>query len=188
MFKSAIAVVIAVLTMVGAAYAQTSAPANAQTAISPVKEKLIQRILQLWHVESVGETMLRQPIFEADRQARSLMQGRTTPDLQTAALKGIHEDANAFFKETSPIVLDSAKRLIPSTVVPLLAEKFTEEELRQIIAILESPVKAKFEALIPEIKQALEAKITADSSSTIQPKLAALNQHIGELIRTAIAP
>ncbi|MFI4939918.1 MAG: DUF2059 domain-containing protein [Burkholderiales bacterium] len=183
MLKSAIAVVIAFLTIVSSAYAQT-----AQTAISPAKEKLIQRVLQLWHVEAVGGTMLQQPILEAARQARSLMQGRTTTDLQTAALKGINEDANEFYKASLPIVLDSAQKLIPSTVVPLLAEKFTEEELRQIIAILESPVKAKFEALVPEIKLALGAKITADSSATIEPKLTALNQRIGERMRAAIAP
>ena len=115
------------------------------------------------------------------------MQGRTTPDLQAAALKGINEDAKEFFKVTSPIVLDSAQRLIPSTVVPLLAEKFTEEELRQIVAILESPVKDKFDALVPEIKQALGAKVVADTDSTIQPKLATLKQHAGERLRAAMA-
>jgi hypothetical protein len=187
MLKSAIAVVIAALTMVSSAYAQTSA-ASAQTAISPEKEKLIQQVLVLWRVETVGGTMLKGPVQEAERQARSLLQGRATTELQEAAMKGIEEDAAKFLKESAPIVLESTIRLVPSTVVPLLAEKFSEDELRQIIVILGSPVKIKFDALIPEIENSLGAKVVADTNPTIQPKLAALKQHTGERLRTAMAP
>jgi hypothetical protein len=180
MFRFAVAVAVAVMTMAVAA--------SAQTAISPAKEKLVQRVLQLWHVENVGLLMLQEPVAESLRQSRSLMQGRASTERQEAAMKDINEDARKFFEEATPVVSASAQKLIPSTVAPLLAEKFTEEELRQIIAILESPVKSKFEALIPQMQKALGEKIAADTAAKINPKLEDLKQRIGLRMRAAITP
>jgi len=80
------------------------------------------------------------------------------------------------------------RKAYPTTVAPILAQKFTEDELRQIIAILESPVKAKFEATVPELQKALGEKLAAESAKTINPKLETLKQEIGTRMRTAITP
>lgn len=178
MFRSAILIVLIAISGI----------ANAQTVIPPAKAQLIQRLLQLWHVDNIGVTMLQEPVAESLRQARSLLQGRASTERQEAAMKDIAADAKKFLDETTPLVRASAEKLIPTTVAPLLAEKFSEEELRQIIAILESPVKSKFEALIPEIQKALGEKIAAESASTINPKLEGLKKEIGERMRVAITP
>lgn len=161
---------------------------NAQSAISPAKEQLINRILQLWHVENVGMTMLQEPVAESLRQSRSLLQGRASTERQDAAMKEIGEFAKEFFDDTIPVVRSSAQKLIPTTVAPILAEKFSEEELRQIVTLLESPVKKKFEGLIPEMQSALGKKIALDTGPKINPKLEALKERIGLKMRAAIAP
>lgn len=70
----------------------------------------------------------------------------------------------------------------------MLAEKSTEEELRQIIATLESRVRAKCGALGPKITQAPGNKIAVNMAPKIKPKIETLNQQIGVRMRTAIAP
>jgi hypothetical protein len=178
MFRSPLAIIALAL----------ACAAHAQSSISPEKEKLIQQLLQLWHVENVALTMLQAPIDQSLRQARGLLQGRATEAQQAAALKDIAEYTKNFYLEAEPVVLGSAKKFIPSTVAPILAEKFSEQELRQIIALLESPVKSKFEKAIPEMQRALGQKIAAETGGQITPKMEKLQQQIGERMRTAITP
>jgi hypothetical protein len=189
---------ITMLGVSGVSHAQTTAPvspsaptavvASAPMVISPEKEKLIQRILQLWHVENVGMIMLQQPVAESIRQSNSLLQGRVSAEHQEAIMKEINQDTQKFMEDVAPTVHASALKLIPTTVEPILAEKFTEEELRQIISFLESKVKTKFEALVPEMEQSLGVKIAADTGPTINPKLVDLAKQIGLRMRTAITP
>ena len=200
MLKFVSTITFTVITMVGvsgATYAQTATPVSASAPatststaapISPEKEKLIQRILQLWHVENVGMIMLQQPVAESIRQSNSLLQGRVSAEHQEAIMKDINQDAQKFMEDVAPAVHASAMKLIPTTVTPMLAEKFTEEELRQIVAILESKVKSKFEAMVPEMEQALGVKIAADTGPTINPKLVELAKQVGLRMRSAISP
>lgn len=180
MFKSTIA--IALIAAAGAANAAGT------HAVSPAKQELVQRVLQLWQVEAISQNMLSEPVTEAVGQARAMLQGRATVEKRDVAMREIAADAKKFMDDTAPVVRSSAQKLIPTTVAPLLAEKFTEEELRQIIAILESPVKKKFEALVPDMQKALGEKLAADTRPTIDPKLEDLRQRIGMRLRTAVMP
>jgi hypothetical protein len=96
------------------------------------------------------------------------------------------EDARKFMDENKAVTTASAQKLIPTTIAPLLAERFTEDELKQIIVILESPVKAKFEAMVPELQKKLGESIAADTRSVIDPKLQGLEQRIGTRLHTAV--
>ena len=179
MIRSTLA--IALIAIAGAANA-------AGSAITPAKQELVQRVLQLWQLDSIGQSMLSEPVTEAVSQARSMLQGRATVEKRDAAMREIAADAKKFIEDTSPMVRTSAQKLSPTTVAPMLAEKFTEDELRQIIAILESPVKKKFETLVPDMQKALGEKLAADTRPAIDPKLEDLRQRIGMRLRTAIMP
>jgi hypothetical protein len=178
MFKSAIAIII--LTIAGAV--------SAQTVIPPAKAQSIQRILQLWPVQDIGLIILQKPVTEMVQHANSLLLGRVSAERRDAAMKDIAEDARKFMEEATPVMRASAQKFIPSIVVPLLAEKFNEDELHQLIAILESPVRNKFEAAIPGIQQALGEKIAADSAAKINPKLEEFKQQVAKRMRTAVGP
>ena len=102
-------------------------------------------------------------------------------------MKEIAGDVKKFLDENSPVIRTNTQKLTSSTVAPILTEKFTEEELRQLITILESPVKKKFETLVPDMQKALGEKLAADTRSTIEPKLEELRQRIGSRLRTAMA-
>lgn len=181
MIKSALATTL--IAAAGLAHA-----AGAPQAVSPAKQELVQRVLKLWQVEAVGEAMLQEPVMEAVSQARSMLQGRAPVDRRDAAMKDISAEAQKFLDDTRPLVRSNAQKHIPTTVAPMLAEKFTEDELKQIITLLESPVKKKFESLVPEMKKALGEKLAAETRPTIDPKLDDLRQRISVRLRTAVTP
>lgn len=181
MFKSAAAITLFVAAGVANA-------AGTPQAISPAKQELVQKVLALWQVEAIGETMLAEPVVEAVSQARSLLQGRATVEKRDAAMRDISADAQKFLDDNKPLVRSNAQKHVPATVAPILAEKFTEEELRQLITLLESPVKKKFEAMVPDMKKALGEKLAAETGPTIDPKLDDLRNRISVRLRTAITP
>jgi hypothetical protein len=157
-------------------------------AAATSKQELVNKVLKLWHVESIGESMLQQPVGNAVQQARVMLQGRAAPEKRDAAMTEITEDARKFMEDNRSVTRASAEKLIPTTIAPMLAERFTEEELKQIIAILESPVKAKFEAMVPELQKKLGESVAADTRAVIDPKLQELQQRIGTRLRTAVMP
>jgi hypothetical protein len=156
--------------------------------IPPAKKPLVDRVLQLWQVDTIGQSMLQAPVADAVQQARAVLQGRATPEKRDAAMTEIVAEARRFMDENTPIARASADKLIPATVAPLLAERFTEEELKQIVTILESPVKKKFEAMVPELQKKLGESVAADTRGVIDPKLKDLQERIGLRLRAAVTP
>jgi uncharacterized protein len=161
---------------------------TAQASTPPAKQELVNRVLQLWHPESIGESMLQAPVGDAVQQARAVLQGRVSPERRDAALKEIVADARKFMDDNKPLAQASAHKLVGSTVAPLLADRFSEEELRQVIAILESPVRKKFENMLPELQKKLGESVAADTRAVIDPKLQELQQRIGMRLRSAVTP
>lgn len=178
MIRSTVAIVI--LSLAGAVHA-------AQPTIAPAKKELIEKLVQIMSVDNMGVAMLQEPVASALGQARVTMQSRIPAERHEATMRDIAVETKKFMDEATPIVKNSAQKLIPTTIVPLLSEKFTEDELRQIIAMMESPVKQKFEALIPDMKKSLGEKIAADTGPAINPKIQELTQRIGTRLRTEIA-
>ncbi len=168
---------IALLAFAGAA--------SAQQAPSAEKQKLIDRVLALWHVEDAAIAMIQRPAVEAIQQARIALQGRVSGVKQEAALKGMEPDVQKYVDEATPIVRDNALKLKPSVLGPLLAQNFNDEELRQLIQLLESPVKRKFEQLVPQLERAYGERIASESRAAVDPKLQAMTKAVGSKLRAA---
>ncbi|MRW91281.1 DUF2059 domain-containing protein [Duganella sp. FT80W] len=162
--------------------------AHAAAPIPPAKQALVDQVLKLWNIDSIGQSMLQVPVADAVQQARAMLQGRAAPEKRDAAMNDIVGDAKQFMADTTPITRASADKLIPSTIAPLLAERYTEDELKQLIAILESPVKKKFEAMLPEMQKTLGEGVAADTRAVIDPKLQGLKEKIGLRLRAAVTP
>lgn len=157
-------------------------------AVAPEKQALVQRVLDKMPMDNVGLNMLQAPVAESLRQARAVLQGRVAPEKQEAALKDIGAEATKFLEQEAPVVRRSTKAVVASTIAPLLAQRFSEDELKQLVALLESPVKAKFEALMPEIQKTLGENVAKANQAEVNAKLTDLQQRIGLRLRSAIAP
>ena len=175
---------LAILTLVvaGAASAQSS-------AVSEEKQRLVQRVLELWHLEDSAIVMVQRPAADALQQSRIALQGRVAAPKQEVALREIAGEVQKYIDEATPVVRDNARRLKAPIVAPLLVQNFSEDELRQLIALLESPVKKKFEQLVPQFERAFGEKVAAESRAAVDPKLQAMTQAVGLKLRAAsIAP
>lgn len=174
----------------GALALTVSAAAAAQSAppVSPEKQALVQRVLDKMSMDNVGLAMLQAPVAESLRQARAVLQGRVAADKQEAALKDIGAEANKFFEKEAPVVRRSTQAVIAANIAPLLAQRFTDDELKQLVALLESPVKAKFDALLPEIQKTVGQNVAKANQVEVNAGLTDLQQRIGLRLRSAIAP
>ncbi len=150
------------------------------------KEALAQRVLALWHIEDTAITMAQRPATDALMQARVALQGRVSAQKQEEALKSIVGNVQKYINETTPIVKAEGLRQKEPTLGPLLQQNFSQEELQQLIALFESPVKKKFETLVPQFERALGEKVAENSRAEVDPKLQALSKDIGMKMRAAI--
>lgn len=162
----------------------------AQAQASPdARQALVDKLLTLWHVDDVAVVMVQRPAASAMEQARIALQGRVSAEKRDRTLKDISTDVQTYVDEATPLARQSAQRLLKPTLSPLLLQQFNDEELRQIIALLESPVKKKFEKIAPQLERALGEKVAEESGPSINPKLQTMTQAVGLKLRAAsIAP
>lgn len=163
-------IVVAMLAAAGAAYAQSS----------PAKKELVAKVLLLQQpaIELVARAMAEQPAQVLMQRAGPLLQQRIPPEKRQAVARDIQADLKKYVDEAVPVVRDRAVALAPSTIGVLLDERFTEDELKQLIAIIESPVNRKFQALGGEMQKELTEKLVAETKPIIEAKVRALDRAV----------
>lgn len=179
--------VVATLAFAGAAHAQNkpAAPANLP-APDAEKQKAIDRILANVHPENGVIQALQRPAVEAMQKSMIAMQTQHVPkERMEKAMKEIAADVQHYVEISTPVVTASAKKITNQSVGPILAQNFTADELRQLAAIYESPVKAKFDKLIPQLEVAVGDKVTADVGPAINKNIQALTESVGTKLRIA---
>jgi hypothetical protein len=170
--------ITALLTSAALAHAQTSsAPASAPT--SAAKKELVQKLMVLQQpgIEGLARNLVEQPAVQM-LQAAGRALGQVPADKREAVGKGIEADIKKYVEEATPIVRERAVKLAPSTIGAAMEEKFTEDELKQLIAWLESPVNKKYAQLGPEIQSGFTQKLVAEARPTIEPKIQALEAKV----------
>jgi hypothetical protein len=169
-----------------AAHAQAPAPAS-PSAASPAKKELAAKIVKLQQpgIDNLARQLVEQPAMQMLQQAGVALQQRVAADRRQAVAADIQADARKYAEEVGPIARDKATKLAPAIIQPMLEEKFTEDELKQLIAIIESPVNRKYQALGGDMQRALGQKLVEEMKPVIEPKLKALNQAIAGRLQPA---
>lgn len=168
-------IVTALLTGAAMAHAQTT-PA---TPASPAKKELVQKLMTLQQpgIEGLARNLVEQPAGAMIQAAARALQ-QVPADKRDAVGKSIEADIKKYVEETNPIVRERAVKLAPSTIGAAMEEKFTEDELKQLVAWLESPVNKKYAQLSPEIQKNFTEKLVAEARPTVEPKLQALETKV----------
>lgn len=171
--KSLMAVVLGAAFV---AHAQAPAPA------SPAKKDLVARILkqQQAGIENIARTLVEQPAIELMGNAASALPSRVAKEKQEAVAKDIQGDVQKYLAEAVPLAQARAVKIAPASVGALLEEKFSEDELKQLVAIVESPVYTRFQRMGDDMQKALADKLVAETRSTIEPKVRALEQSVAK--------
>ena len=157
--------------------------AQAQSAVnSSAKNELVTKILQLQRpaIEGIATALAQQPAQQMMQGASVALQSRIAPDKREAVAKDIQADLKKYADEVVPLLREKAVKMAPTTIGTLLEEKFTEDELRQLIAIMESPVNKKFSQMNGELQKSLGEKLVAETRSIVEPKVKALDATIGK--------
>ena len=163
------------------------AHAQSTPAIEPDKQKLIDQILTLWHPENSVVMAVQRPAAEALEKSKiALQQARLPQPKQDAAMKDLSTDVQKYIDTSTPLAANSAKKNLQSTVVPLLAQNFSVDELKQLLALLQSPVKSKFEKLIPQADQAVGKKVQDEVGAEINKNIQTMTQAVGTKLRIAV--
>lgn len=168
------------LAFCGATHAQTLA------GVPPEKQAVVKRVLDKMGMDAVGLQMLQAPVAEMLRQSRVVVTSRVPADKQEAVLKEIAADASKFMADEQPVLARSTHAIVEKDVAPLLAKRFTVDELKQLAVVLESPVLAKFETIVPEMKRTVGENLAKANAGEIQPKMTALQDKVGQRMRAAI--
>jgi len=152
----------------------TTAPTS-----SPAKKELVQKILVLQQpeIENVARSIVERPAAQMMQEAGLAMQRQVPPDKREAMGKAIEAEVKKYIEEAYPLVRERAVRLAPSTLGAALEEKFSEDELKELLRWLESPVNKKFQQLAT-VRNTFVQKVLSESIAAVDPKVGALDARI----------
>ena len=165
---------------------------GAQAESTATKKELVAKVLQLQQpaIEMAAQALAERPAAQMMQQAGMALQSKVAADKREAVAKEIQADVKKYVDEAVPLVRERAVKLAPSTIGALLEEKFSEDELKQLVAIIESPVNRKFLQMGGEMQKVLVDKLVAETQGAIEPKIKALEQAISKRLGlpASIAP
>ena len=171
-------IMLALLTSATLAHAQ-SASAPAPAPVSAAKKELVQKVLLLQQpaVENMARNLVEQPAGQMMQAAGRALQ-QVPAEKREAVGKGIEADVKKYVDESYPTIRERAVKIAPTTIGAVLEEKFTDDELKQLIAWLESPVNKKYLQLGPEMQNGFMQKLVTEARPLLDPKLQALETKV----------
>ena len=175
----------AALTMSTMAAAQTppaAPPASAaKSATSAAKKELVARVLkaQQSDIEGVARSLVERPAAQMMQEAGLAIQRlNVAPDKREAMGKAIEAEARKYVDEAMPIVRERAVKIAPSTIGPVLESRMSEDELKTLLAWLDSPTYKKYTSLGGEMRNGFVQQLLKEAGPLVEPKAQALDGRI----------
>ena len=151
---------------------------------TPAKKELVQRLMRLQQpeIESFARGVVERPAAQMMREAGLAIQAQVPPDKREAMGHAIEAEVKKYVDEAYPIVRERALKLAPSAIGPVLEAKMSEDELRQLLAWLESPTAKKYQQIGLEMRNTFTQKLLAEMPGVLDPKLVALDGRIRAIL------
>ena len=157
---------------------------------TPAKKELVQKILtiQQAEIENVARGIVERPAQQMMQEAALAIQ-RQVP--RTGAMRSLAR-SRPRSRNTStsryPLVRERALRIAPSTIGATLEDKMSEDDLRQLLAWLDSPANRKYQQLGADMRNAFIQKLLLDARPVVDPKVTALDGRIRVILGLPAAP
>ena len=171
----------------GLAMTLGSVSAQAQPA---TKKEFAQKIVQAQQpaIEALARRMADEPAARMLQEVSRVVQTQVPADKREQVVKGIEASAQRYIDAAAPLLRERALKLAPSTFGTTLEEKFSQEELKQLLAWLESPLMRKYLAMGPVLQNSLVQKLVAEGRPLIEPKAQVLEQEIRGILNGVFEP
>lgn len=147
----------------------------------------IQKILTLQQpaLEDMARTVAERPALQMAASVRQIMAQAVPEDKREATAKQVDAEIKKYLDAAVPAVRASATKLSQSTLGPMLDEKFSDDELKELVTMLEAPVFKKYQGMLPEMSNTMLEKVVADARPQVQPKLQAAETSIRAILDKA---
>ena len=164
--------------------------ATSSLAMAQDKTALIKQFLELQRpgVEALARGLVEESSMPVARAGAGYLQTQVPEAKREAAGKAADVELKKYFDSAYPIVRDRAVQVAPAALTPVLEQNFNEEELRQLVAWINSPVSKKYQEVNPQLQAALAKKVVADTRASIEPKLEALDKAVAKALGAPAAP
>jgi hypothetical protein len=176
-------------SIAAAALALATTLCAAQGSSSPAKKELAQKIVQ--HQKAAFENMGAGLAGQLSTQVMQMVAqtiSRAPAEKREALANDARAEVKKFYDDASAVMREQASRVAPGVVGAALEEKYSEEELKTLLAWLESPVSRKFQQTAIEMQKAVSQKVVEDTKPALQPKLKALEDALGKKFADAGVP
>ena len=177
------------LSALCAAFGVSAQTSPAPLPTSPAKKELVKKVLALQQpeIEMLARNLAQEPAARMMQEAGRVLQSQVPEDKREAAVKSLEESAKKYVDEAVPLVRERAIKLAPSTIGTSLEERFTESELKALIAWLDSATYKKYQQVAPDIQRGFMQKLIADARPAIEPKLKTLEENVRATLTGAVA-
>ena len=155
-------------------------------ALAQSKKELAARVvaLQSADYEALGRNMAAQTAQQVLQAAGQALQ-QIPPEKREAVGKDIQAEVRKFHDAIAPMLGDSARKIGPVVAQPML-EEFSEDELKAVIAYLESPASKKMRDLNGQLPNAITEKLVGETRGTVEPKIKALEGVLQGKLKAAL--
>ncbi len=164
------------------ALAAVAVPAQAES-----KKDLVQKLLTLQQpaLDATAKNMTEAPARQMAGGAQQMLMQAVEPEKREAAAKKIDAELKKYADGSLPIVKASVAKVSQSTVADAIDKQFTEDELKQLLVMLQSPVLNKYQAAMPELNKTLVEAVVQDSKPKVDPKIQAADDAIRKILDEA---
>jgi len=168
----------------------TVALAGSSLVMAQDKAALVKQFIDLQRpgIESLARGLVEQSSAPLAQAGSQYLQAQVPADKREAAAKAADAELKRYFDEVYPTVRDRAMQLAPGALAPLLETSFTEDELRQLLAWISSPLAKKYQELNPKMQEALTEKVVLDTRAAVEPKLRALDASVAKALGAPASP
>lgn len=172
---------------VWAAAAAAALMATTLSAQAQTKKELVQKLITIQQasLESTAKGLAEAPARQLVAAAQPILVQAVAPEKREATAKLVDAEIKKYLDAAGPIVRASTIKMSQGAISTAIDEKFTEDELKQLVVMLDSPVLKKYQTVLPDLSKALVEQVVADARPQVDPKLQATQEAIRKILDKA---
>ncbi len=165
----------------------TALATGALSAHAQTKKELVQKLVSIQQssLEATAKGLTEAPARQLIAAAQPILAQAVAPEKREATAKAVDAEIKKYLDAAGPIVRASTTKVSQTAIAQAIESKFSEEELKQLVVMLDSPVLKKYQAALPELSKNLAEQVVADARPKVDPKLQGAQEAIRKILDKA---